>query len=33
MYQLIRQHAPVETRTLEIEFRDPGAEVYVFTFG
>jgi hypothetical protein len=33
MYQLIRQRAPIEDRELEIEFVDPGAEVYVFTFG
>jgi thiol-disulfide isomerase/thioredoxin len=33
MYQLIRQRAPIESRTFEIEFLDPGAEVFVFTFG
>jgi len=33
MYQLIRQPAPIEDRELEIEFLDPGAEVFSFTFG
>ena len=33
MYQLIRQPGPIEDRTLEIEFLDAGAEVFVFTFG
>jgi hypothetical protein len=33
MYQLIRQGAPVTDRTFEIEFLDPGAEVFAFTFG
>jgi hypothetical protein len=33
MYQLIRQIAPVSDRTFEIEFLDPGAEVFAFTFG
>jgi thiol-disulfide isomerase/thioredoxin len=33
LYQLIRQKAPIEDRTLEIEFLDPGAEVFAVTFG
>lgn len=33
LYQLIRQSGPVSDRTFEIEFLDPGAEAYVFTFG
>jgi thiol-disulfide isomerase/thioredoxin len=33
MYQLIRQHDAVRERTLEITFREPGAEAYSFTFG
>jgi thiol-disulfide isomerase/thioredoxin len=33
MYQLIRQQGPVEERLFEIEFLDPGVEVYAFTFG
>jgi thiol-disulfide isomerase/thioredoxin len=33
LYQLIRQHGPVEDRTFEIRFLDPGAQAYVFTFG
>jgi hypothetical protein len=33
MYQLIRQPAPIDDRQFEIEFLDPGAEVFVFTFG
>jgi thiol-disulfide isomerase/thioredoxin len=33
MYQLIRQSTPIEERQLEIEFLDPGVEVYSFTFG
>jgi hypothetical protein len=33
MYQLIRQRPPIESRTFEIEFLDPGSEVFVFTFG
>jgi hypothetical protein len=32
LYQLIRQTAPVMDRTFEIEFLDPGARAYVFTF-
>jgi hypothetical protein len=33
MYQLIRQQAPIASRTFEIEFLDPGAQAFVFTFG
>ena len=33
MYQLIRQSGPIGDRLIEIEFLDPGAEVYDFTFG
>ncbi|HEX9127540.1 MAG TPA: redoxin domain-containing protein [Gemmatimonadaceae bacterium] len=32
-YQLIRQSRPIADRTCTIEFLDPGAEVYCFTFG
>jgi len=33
MYQLIRQNGPVKDVTFEIEFLDPGVEVFSFTFG
>jgi thiol-disulfide isomerase/thioredoxin len=33
MYQLIRQPGPITDRRFEIEFLDPGLEVYSFTFG
>jgi thiol-disulfide isomerase/thioredoxin len=33
LYQLIRQPIPVADRLFEIEFLDPGVEVYAFTFG
>jgi thiol-disulfide isomerase/thioredoxin len=33
MYQLIRQPMPIEDRRFEIEFLEPGAEAFVFTFG
>src|SRR3954466_3736411 len=33
MYQLIRQPGPIQDRTLEITFHEPGARAYVFTFG
>jgi thiol-disulfide isomerase/thioredoxin len=33
MYQLVRQRDGVRERTLEIMFREPGAEAYAFTFG
>jgi hypothetical protein len=29
----VRQRGPVDGRTAEIEFLDPGAGVYAFTFG
>jgi len=33
LYQLIRQRGPVAERQFEIEFLDPGAEAFAFTFG
>ncbi len=33
LHQLIRQPAPIPDRQLEIEFLEPGAEAFVFTFG
>jgi thiol-disulfide isomerase/thioredoxin len=33
MYQLIRQKGPIQDVTFEIEFLDPGIEVFSFTFG
>jgi cytochrome c biogenesis protein CcdA/thiol-disulfide isomerase/thioredoxin len=33
LYQLIRQKSTIEDRTFEIEFLDPGAQAYAFTFG
>jgi thiol-disulfide isomerase/thioredoxin len=33
MYQLIRQSVPIVDRHFEIEFLEPRAEVFVFTFG
>jgi thiol-disulfide isomerase/thioredoxin len=33
MYQLIRQQPPIIPRRFEIEFLEPGAEAYSFTFG
>jgi len=33
LYHLIRQPAPIADRQFEIEFLDPGVEVFVFTFG
>jgi hypothetical protein len=33
MYQLIRQPLPIDDRTFEIEFLDPGVETFAFTFG
>jgi hypothetical protein len=33
MYQLVRQPGPVSDQTVEITFREPGAEAYAFTFG
>jgi hypothetical protein len=33
MYQLIRQKGPVQDRTFEIDFLDPGVQAFSFTFG
>jgi thiol-disulfide isomerase/thioredoxin len=33
LYQLIRQKDQIEDRTFEIEFLDPGAQAFSFTFG
>jgi cytochrome c biogenesis protein CcdA/thiol-disulfide isomerase/thioredoxin len=33
LYQLIRQRGPIADRTFEIEFLDPGAQAFAFTFG
>jgi thiol-disulfide isomerase/thioredoxin len=33
LYQLIRQPKPIVDRQFEIEFLDPGAEAFAFTFG
>jgi thiol-disulfide isomerase/thioredoxin len=33
MYQLIRQRGPVTERLFEIEFEEPGAQGFAFTFG
>jgi thiol-disulfide isomerase/thioredoxin len=33
LYQLVRQAGPVADRTFEIQFLDPGAQAYAFTFG
>lgn len=33
MYQLIRQPSPITDQQIEIEFLDPGAQLYAFTFG
>lgn len=33
LYQLIRQHGPIEDRTFTITFLDPGVEAFAFTFG
>jgi hypothetical protein len=33
VYQLIGQLGPVADRQFEIQFLDPGVEVFVFTFG
>ncbi|MDQ8027909.1 MAG: cytochrome c biogenesis protein DipZ [Brevundimonas sp.] len=33
LYQLVRQSGEVRERTFEIEFLDPGARVFAFTFG
>jgi thiol-disulfide isomerase/thioredoxin len=33
LYQLVRQTMPIADRDFEIEFLDPGVEVFAFTFG
>jgi thiol-disulfide isomerase/thioredoxin len=33
LYQLVRQPAPIAERVVEIEFLEPGAELFCFTFG
>lgn len=33
MYQLVRQPKPIADRLFEVEFLDPGAEAFAFTFG
>jgi hypothetical protein len=33
LYQLIRQSGTIADRTFRIEFLDPGAQAYAFTFG
>jgi len=33
LYQLIRQAGSITERLVEIEFFEPGAEAYCFTFG
>ena len=33
LYQLVRQQDPSRERLFTIEFLDPGAEAYAFTFG
>ena len=33
LYQLVRQKAPIVDRRFEVEFLDPGAQVFSFTFG
>ena len=33
LYQLIRLKDAIEDRTFEIEFLDPGAQAFAFTFG
>jgi hypothetical protein len=33
LYQLLRQPKPIADRLFEIEFLDPGVEVFAFTFG
>jgi hypothetical protein len=32
-YQLIRQPAPISERVVEIDFLEPGVELFCFTFG
>jgi hypothetical protein len=33
LYQMIRQSGTIDDRTFEIEFLDPGVQVFSFTFG
>jgi thiol-disulfide isomerase/thioredoxin len=33
LYQLVRQHGAINDRTFAIEFLDPGAQAFAFTFG
>ena len=33
LYQLVRQKGPIQDRTFEIQFLDPGVEAFAFTFG
>jgi cytochrome c biogenesis protein CcdA/thiol-disulfide isomerase/thioredoxin len=33
LYQLLRQTGPIDDRTFEVRFLDPGVSVYAFTFG
>ncbi len=33
LYQLVRQPGTIDDRLFKIEFLDPGAEAFVFTFG
>jgi Thioredoxin like C-terminal domain len=33
LYQLVRQGKPGKDHTFEIDFLDPGAEAFAFTFG
>jgi len=33
LYQLIRQKGPIQDRTFQIEFLDPGVQAFSFTFG
>ena len=33
LYQLIRQPKPINDRQFQIEFLDPGVQVFAFTFG
>nr|HPG89958.1 cytochrome c biogenesis protein DipZ [Hyphomicrobium sp.] len=33
LYQLVRQSGQITDRTFEIEFLDPGAQAFAFTFG
>jgi hypothetical protein len=33
LYQLIRQPGPIAARQIEIEFLDPGTQIFALTFG